>query len=73
MSCRTGGRRPDRVFKVHLELPPGVSDEIVMRMIELSVIERIETLQKWEPTHACAKLDSASVKVLRRDPAYAEL
>ncbi len=70
---RAGGSRRDRVFKIYVEVPAEVPEEQVMRLIELAVMERIETAQRWEPGSGAAKLDAASVKVLRNSPKYSSM
>ncbi len=60
---RGGGKRKDRVFKVHIEVPHGVPEDEVMDMIEDAVASRSKQLG----------INPESVSVKRNFPKYSEM
>ncbi len=65
---RRGGCRRDRVFKVCLTIPEGVSEDQVMDYIEEAVCEYLKTDQTQTRWGNLNYLDTDLVTVKRRDP-----
>ena len=65
---RTGGRRKDRVFKVYLTIPDGVTEDQILDYIEDAVMN----FQFGHDLYATLKIDVDSVSAKRGTPQYAE-
>lgn len=63
---RKGGARKDRVFKVYIEMPPGVPEDEVMDYIEDAIV----SYREYEPPRRAHGFDKETVCVKRRDPKY---
>ncbi len=60
---RGGGKRKDRVFKIHIEIPDGVEEDKVMDMIEEAVASHSTQLG----------INPESISVKRNFPKYSEM
>lgn len=67
---RTGGSRKDRVFKVCVLMPDGVSEDDVMNYIEAAVKSH---KGGFPLEHPMRQLDAPSVYVKRASPKYEEM
>ncbi len=67
---RQGGRRKDRVFKLHIEVPTDMDEDSLMDFIEASLLVTFGTMRD---DHPFKRIDPFTIAIKRNYPKYKDM